>query len=318
MFNLNLPELYKKIKALRKKPTLILVQVPEGLKPQGREIAGFLEKELGTTVVLNAEPCIGACDLAVKDAEVLSADLIVHFGHSDFGVKSKTRVIYWPVELEFDLQRVVERIVRECGKRGWEKIELGTTVQHIKQAKKLEKLLLGKKISAKAVQVLGCNYNQSLKAKNLDGAFFIGSGVFHALGMQFASRKKVLALNPESLSVKELDSEKDAYYRKRISQISLSSQAKTFGILISTKPGQLNIKAALLAKKLLEEKNKTAILLSANLLKPEYLTGMPFDAFVNTACPRIAADDSMLYGKPVLSFKELEIAMGKRKMEEFK
>jgi len=318
MFNLNLSELCKKINGLEGKPGLILVQLPEGVKPRGKEIVEFLERELGTTVVLNAEPCFGACDLAVKEAEFLNADLIVHFGHSDFGVKSKTRVIYWPVEMEFDLQKVAERIVQECGERRWARIELGTTVQHTTQAKKLEKLLLDKKIQAKAVQVLGCNYNQASKAKNIDGAFFIGSGVFHALGMQFNTKVKVLALNPESLSVKELDSEKDAYYRRRISQISLSSQAKNFGILISTKPGQLNIKTALNAKKLLEEKNKTAILLSANLLKPEYLTGMPFDAFVNTACPRIATDDSMLYGKPVLSFKELEIAMGKRKMEEFK
>ncbi|MDO8647913.1 MAG: diphthamide biosynthesis enzyme Dph2 [Candidatus Diapherotrites archaeon] len=318
MFNLNLPELAKKIKALKGKPELVLAQVPEGLKPQGKEIVEFLEHELGTTVVLNAEPCFGACDLATKEAEMLKADLLLHFGHSDFGVKTKMRVIYWPVEMEFDEKKVCEKIVEECTKRNWFKIELGTTIQHITQAKKLEKLLLAKHITAKATQVLGCSSTIAKNPKKLDGAFFLGTGVFHALGMQFNTSAKVLALNSESLAVKELDSEKDAYYRRRISQISLSSQAKIFGILISTKPGQLNIKTALSAKKLLEEKKKTAILLAANLLKPEYLTGMHFDAFVNTACPRIAVDDSMLYGKPVLSFKELEIAMGKRKLEEFK
>jgi len=318
-FKLKLPELCKKIHASGKKPKLILVQVPEGLKPQGKEIAEFLERELGASAVLDAEPCFGACDLAVKDAEMLGADLIVHFGHSDFGVKTRKRVIYWPVEMEFDLQKVAEKVVIESELRNWRKIELGTTIQYLQGAKKLEALLRKKHINANAVQVLGCNYSTASKAKaKIDGAFYLGSGLFHALGMQFSTPVKVLALNPETLAVKELDSEKDAYYRKRISQISLSSQAKSFGILLSTKPGQLNIKVALAAKKLIEEKGRSAVLLSANLLKPEYLLGMHFDAFVNTACPRIAIDDSSNYQKPVISFKELEIALGKRKLEEFK
>lgn len=318
-FDLKLVELCKKIRALRKKPRLVLVQVPEGLKPQGREIIEAIEESTKAKAVLSIEPCFGACDLAVKDAEMLGAELIVHFGHSDFGVKSKIPVIYWPVEMSFDLEKVAERVVIESELRKWVKIELGTTIQYLAQAKKLETLLRKKHIKAKAVQVLGCNYSKASKSKGkIDGAFYIGSGLFHALGMQFATKAKVLALNPETLAVKELDSEKDSYYRKRISQISLSSQAKSFGILLSTKPGQLNIRTALAAKELIEEKGRSAVLLSANLLRPEYLLGMRFDALVNTACPRIATDDSSNYGKPVISFKELEIALGKRKLEEFK
>ena len=48
-FDLKLEELAKKIKSLKKKPKLILVQVPEGLKERVFEISGFLENELGTT-----------------------------------------------------------------------------------------------------------------------------------------------------------------------------------------------------------------------------------------------------------------------------
>ena len=36
-----------------------------------------------------------------------------------------------------------------------------------------------------------------------------------------------------------------------------------------------------------------------------------------TACPRIAIDDSIMYKKPLLTPQELEIAIGKRKWEDY-
>ena len=359
-FDLKLEELAKKIKSLKKKPKLILVQVPEGLKERVFEISGFLENELGTTflaehgrkgrklgttgsplgttmpfsqgsnealssqarqsvlrnkpkVVVSAEPCFGACDLALKDAEMLKADLIVHFGHFDFGVKSKIPVIYWPLSIEFDSARLVEKIALACAEQGWKSIGLGTTIQYLQEAKKLEKTLQKKSIKATCFQVLGCNYKAAKKLEaKAEGFFYIGSGLFHALGMQFALGKKVLALHPETLELKELGAEKEKFERQRIAQISLARQAQSFAILVSTKPGQFNITNALEAKKLLEENGKKAVIFTAGQLMPEHFTGLKIDAFVNTACPRIAVDDSSLFGKPVISFEELKAAFGNR------
>ena len=52
---------------------------------------------------------------------------------------------------------------------------------------------------------------------------------------------------------------------------------------------------------------------SPNILLPF----MDIDAFVMTACPRIAIDDSIMYKKPLLTPPELEIAIGKRKWEDY-
>jgi 2-(3-amino-3-carboxypropyl)histidine synthase len=269
--------------------------------------------------VANAEPCFGACDLALKEAEMLNAGLIVHFGHSDFRVKSKKSVIYWPVEARFDEARVAEKIAEICRERNWFRTGLGTTIQYLPAMKKMEKLLAEKEIKAYSVQVLGCNYTAVKKLESkVDGFLFLGDGLFHALGMQFAVGKKVLALNPQTLTVKELNSEKDSYYGQRISQISIAKQARTFAILVSTKPGQFNITLALKAKQLIESSGRKAFLFYANFLKAEFFAGLQFDCFVNTACPRIAIDDSSQFAKPVLNFKELEIALGKRRLEEFK
>ena len=44
--------------------------------------------------------------------------------------------------------------------------------------------------------------------------------------------------------------------------------------------------------------------------------GDPVDAFVNTACPRIAIDDSVKYAKPLLTPFELEVILGEKQWEE--
>lgn len=43
---------------------------------------------------------------------------------------------------------------------------------------------------------------------------------------------------------------------------------------------------------------------------PDSLASYCVDAYVCTACPRIATDDSARYGKPMLTVPELEIALG--------
>ena len=59
----------------------ILLQFPEGLKPEGPRLALIVEKA-GALPIVSADHCYGACDLAIDEAQILGADLIVHFGHS--------------------------------------------------------------------------------------------------------------------------------------------------------------------------------------------------------------------------------------------
>ncbi len=59
----------------------VLLQLPEGLKPEAPKLAKIIEK-CGAVAIISADPCYGACDIAVGEAEGLGVDLIVHFGHA--------------------------------------------------------------------------------------------------------------------------------------------------------------------------------------------------------------------------------------------
>jgi 2-(3-amino-3-carboxypropyl)histidine synthase len=59
----------------------VLLQLPEGLKPEGPRLAKIIEGT-GALPIISADPCYGACDLATAEAERLGIDLIIHFGHA--------------------------------------------------------------------------------------------------------------------------------------------------------------------------------------------------------------------------------------------
>jgi len=101
----------------------VALQFPEGLKRRAREIALFLKDE-GFFVIVDADPCYGACDLA-SDALPL-VDALIHFGHTavdDPGPK----VIFEPFSVDFDLA-VLEKAAPLLRQRT---IGLVTTVQHV-------------------------------------------------------------------------------------------------------------------------------------------------------------------------------------------
>ena len=58
----------------------VLLQMPEGLKPEAPRLAKIIEKA-GALSIISADPCYGACDLAIAEAKSLGIDLVVHFGH---------------------------------------------------------------------------------------------------------------------------------------------------------------------------------------------------------------------------------------------
>ncbi|MCJ2519563.1 MAG: diphthamide synthesis protein, partial [Candidatus Thermoplasmatota archaeon] len=83
----------------------------------------------------------------------------------------------------------------------------------------------------------------------------------------------------------------------------------------SQKVGQYRMALALKTKRLIEAGGRKGYLLLMDFVGPELLKGYRVDAFVNTACPRIAIDDQLQYDKPMLTFPELEITLGLREWE---
>ena len=54
-----------------------------------------------------------------------------------------------------------------------------------------------------------------------------------------------------------------------------------------------------------------------NEISPQGLMAYRVDAFVSTACPRLAMDDYSRYDKPVLTPIEAEVALGIREWDDY-
>ena len=117
--------------------------------------------------------------------------------------------------------------------------------------------------------------------------------------------------------MEELKGDKERYLRQRYGLIALAQTAQRFGILVSLKEGQHRMELALQLKKTIEQAGKKAYIFAADLVLPEYFIGMNIDCFVCTACPRIAMEDAKKWKKPLINGIELEMALGKRSMENY-
>ncbi len=76
-------ELEKAVKEIKKaKAKLVLIQLPDGLKPQATTISDYLESKTKAKILIWSDSCYGACD--VPNVKV---DLIIQFGHNSLQPK---------------------------------------------------------------------------------------------------------------------------------------------------------------------------------------------------------------------------------------
>jgi 2-(3-amino-3-carboxypropyl)histidine synthase len=302
----------------------VLIQLPEGLKPEGPYIAKTVEK-FGVVPIVSADPCYGACDLALGEAEDLGADLIVHYGHSKIVKYERVPTIYVEARAAISVSSVVEKALLLLQK--WPKIGLVTTVQHVQTLDEVREILVlaGKTViigDARRLnypgQVIGCDYSNAISiAKDVEAFLFIGGGRFHALGVALSTSKPTVVADPFDDTAFSVDEETKKIFRQRWAAIKDATKAKNFGVLIGTKPGQKRLEEALRIKRKLEENEKTAYLIASKEITPEALIEFPtVDAFVNTACPRISLDDSTNFKKPVLTVNETLVVVGDLTWEE--
>jgi len=163
-------------------------------------------------------------------------------------------------------------------------------------------------------QVLGCNYSGD--SDDIGHYLFLGSGDFHPIGLVLHTGKPLAMLDPYTGGAEEMSFQRiEGILRQRFGLIMSCDQAKTFGILIGEKPGQMRRNLALRMKRKLEKHGRKGYLLALEHVGPELIDFYPVDAFVNTACPRIAIDDSVRYAKPLLTPFELEVVLGDKKWE---
>ena len=313
---------------IRHKARRVLVQLPEGLKPEAPRIASFIE-ESGALPIISADPCYGACDLAVNEAEMLSADLIVHYGHSEMGNLRRmvdVPVIYVEAKANIGIRDAVKDALHHL--EPWSKIGLTTTVQHAHMIKEAEEILrlAGKKVYVGHEaglkypgQVLGCNYRNAKAISDVVEAFlFVGGGLFHAIGLYLATLKPVVAADPFEGKARRIDDEAKRVINRRWAEISEAAKANLWGVIIGLKIGQFNLKKALNVKEDLEKSGKEVVLLAMREITPEKLLEFPtIEAYVNTACPRISFYGGQKFFRPILTPREVYVAIGKMSWDEY-
>ena len=76
-YNLELKKIINEINKTKAKN--VLLQLPDGLKPQATEIVDYLKKNTKANIIIWLDTCFGACDLPQG---LKNIDLLVHFGHS--------------------------------------------------------------------------------------------------------------------------------------------------------------------------------------------------------------------------------------------
>ena len=292
------------------------------MKIEAVKIAQKIESETDAIVIISGDPCFGACD--VSDWKMKgSVDLIIHYAHTPLPLKYEVPTVFIEAFSKIDVKKDLEKSLQHL--KDYSKIGLVTTTQHLHLLNEIrdfyedngKEVILGKSPSTRKGQVLGCNFS-SIKNLDVEIFLFIGSGNFHPLGINLFTNTPVLAIDPYNNEIRRMDDYADRILRIRFARITKAKNAKKWGILVSSKEGQYRMNLAKELKKVLEDKKMEAYIILVDNITPEVLLPyLELDAFVVSACPRIAIDDSQMYKKPLLTPQELEIVLDKRSWENY-
>jgi 2-(3-amino-3-carboxypropyl)histidine synthase len=326
MYDLEEPQLIEAIK--RRSARRVLLQLPEGLKPQAARLADTIHSLSGAEVFVSGDPCYGACDLALIQMKELQADLLVHVGHAEMlNANPRGDVIY----VEARSNEKIEKPLAEALKllKDEKCIGLAASVQHLhllKQAKETleqagKKVRIGKASGRLSYdgQLLGCEHGSVLSiADEVEAFLVIAGGDFHALGVSLCTGKRTIVADPYQQAARDLSSITGKILRQRYATILRFKEAKRVGIIIGLKSSQTNLTLSRKLKVLLEEAGKKCTLIVSSELIPESIESFSdLDGLVETACPRLALDDRSRYHKPVVNTDEALIAIDKRSWENY-
>ncbi|WP_400234567.1 diphthamide biosynthesis enzyme Dph2 [Methanomethylophilus alvi] len=303
--------------------TSVALQLPEGLKIRATELSDRIFKDTGATAVILGYPCYGACDLFTSYKNY--AQGLIHFGHSPIpNLPQDPDVMYVEARAEVDIAESVKRVAGTLPSR----IGLLASVQYVGLISKAKEILesegktvfVGRGDSRICYpgQVLGCNCSAAVAVQDeVDCYLFLGEGDFHPLAATFGVERKVVILNPITGEVRSVDDVKDRILRRRFAAIELARPAEKYLVIVCGKIGQYRPMEAERISGLLREAGKEVYTLVTDEVSPQTLIPFKVDAYVNTACPRIAMDDSVRYAHPMLTIPEAEIVLGKRTWDDY-
>jgi len=280
---------------------------PDGILPQVQEMAMKITKKFGIPAYVLADTTWGTCDLNSNGSKVLGAEIQFNIGHTINTESLEKNLVLIDAfdDVEFD------SVAKKCADvlKG-KTISLVTDSQHLHQIDKVEKILTENGIQVKIGkgkgqlndgQVFGCEfYPASELKKEVDAYVFLGQSNFHAAGIALSTNLPTYVLDPYFNEVREVTEFAQKLKTKATLAIYKAAEAKSFGVIIGLKEGQLSKVFALKIKKELEKEGKEVQLFAMTDITNERLRNFKgIDAFIQVACPRISTDNQ--FDKPVLS-----------------
>ncbi|MGC8663052.1 MAG: diphthamide biosynthesis enzyme Dph2 [Thermoplasmata archaeon] len=303
---------WKKIKDELKSKNIntLFIELPEGLKQFIPEID---EKLKNFCLIYSGENVYGSCDTDI----FIKTNGILHFGHAPIpNLKYRENTFFAELKRKIEIN---ENLLKSILDLKCKNIGLLATVQYISLLDSLSDLLRHYDIKVYISkgddrlfypgQVLGCDFSSAEKIKDLVDCFLVlADGTFHANGIFMSTNKNTYAAEPITGKISKI--ENDRFLRERYLQMERARSAMKIGILVSTKIGQYRINIAKKIKDEIIKNGKKGYIVVLNEITSNKLQNLNFDAFVNTACPRITLDDVSLYDKPILTPMEMEMALG--------
>ena len=302
--------------------TSVALQLPEGLKIRATEISDYLTEKTGVETLIVGLPCYGACDLYDYRGKT---DALVHFGHSPIPSQGDDpNVLYIESRSDADVDDSILGLLSGLPER----IGLLVTIQYLDLIPKVKSILekSGRKVFvgtgdrriAYPGQVLGCNCSSAEAVlDDVDAFLFIGEGDFHPLAAAFGIKKDVIVLNPVTSEVRSMAEVRDRILRKRFAAIQTAKNAQSFLVIVCSKVGQNRSEEADRAIEKIRSHGLKAYKAILEEITPLSLLSYRVDAYVNTACPRVAMDDSAKYDHPMITLTELDIVLGDREWADY-
>ena len=290
-----------------KNPASVSLNGPDGILPQVQDTAKNITKKFGIPAYVLADTTWGTCDLNSNGSKVLGAEIQFNIGHTINTETYEKNLILIDAydDVEFD------SVAKKCAEILKDKIiSLVTDSQHLHQVDKVEKILTENGITVKIGkgkgqlndgQVFGCEFYPATDLKKeVDAYVFLGQSNFHASGIALSTNLPTYVLDPYFNEVREVTDFAQKLKKKATLTIYKAVEAKTFGVIVGLKEGQLSKVFALKIKEELEAEGKEVQLFALTDITNDRLRNLKgIDAFIQVACPRISTDNQ--FDKPVLS-----------------
>lgn len=296
--------MFREIEA--KNPASVSLNGPDGILPQVQEAAVKITEKFDIPAYVLADTTWGTCDLNSNGSKVLGADIQFNIGHT-INTDMLDGVVLIDAFDDVNFDSVAKKCITHITGK---KVSVITDSQHLHRVDGVKKILEDAGIKVKIGsgkgqlndgQVFGCEFYPATELKDIVDAYvFLGQSNFHAAGIALSTNKPTYVLDPYFNEVREITEFALKLKKKATLSIYKAAQAKSFGVIVGLKEGQLSKVFALKFKKELERHGKTVQLFALTDITNERLQNLRgVDAFIQVACPRISTDNK--FDMPVLS-----------------